>query len=302
MNRLPNLIIGGCHKSGTTSLFNYLKDHPEVSFGIKKEIHYFTPLRYGGEVPDPAIYEDFFRNSSKETKYLIDASPSYLYGEARLVSNMFELLESPRVIFIFRNPTERFVSFVKKRILEGTLSHDLDLLKFVKDSYRMSFLKDVDAPKNRAFREGCYARHLKYWIDKTDNISILYFENLVRNPRDLLIQISKEIKIDSEFYNSYRFDVSNKYHSVNNLKIHKLAISINKLLENVLIRNRRMKSALNSFYFFLNTRKEVIKIRNYSEAIELLNNLYENEITLFKEVSQNFSNIGPLPDWMKKHI
>lgn len=45
-----NLIIGGVHKAGTTSLFSYLMDHPKVCGSTKKEIHHYTPLRYDEKV------------------------------------------------------------------------------------------------------------------------------------------------------------------------------------------------------------------------------------------------------------
>lgn len=298
--KLPNLIIGGCHKAGTTSLFNYLIDHPEISFGDKKEVHYFTPLRYGRDIKELSAYKNHFKDSSKESKYLLDASPSYLYGGYRIVSKIFDILDNPEVFFIFRNPTQRFISYVKKRISEGTLSDNLDLLKFVNESYRLSFEKDVDLPINRAFREGCYDRYLQHWESNSDNVSILYFENLVSNPRSLLTSLCSNINISTKFYEAYDFDVSNKFQPIGNLNFHKQALKINKFLESFLMKNKKLKKLTNKIYFSFNKRKNEYSFKNYDEAVKLLNNLYMNENKLLRVRLLKFKSIGPLPEWVPK--
>ena len=47
MGRLPNLVVIGVSKAGTTSLFEYLGRHRDVGLSDLKELRYFTPLRYG---------------------------------------------------------------------------------------------------------------------------------------------------------------------------------------------------------------------------------------------------------------
>lgn len=298
--KLPNLIIGGCHKAGTTSLFKYLTDHPEISFGDKKEIHYFTPLRYGREIKELAAYKNHFKDSSKGSKYLLDASPSYLYGENRIVLEIFKILDNPKLIFIFRNPTQRFISYVKKRVSEGTLSHNLDLLKFVNDSYRLSIEKDIDLPVNRAFREGCYDRYLQYWESNSQNVNILYFENLVSNPRDLLKDLCRNINISTNFYETYDFDISNKFQPIGNINFHKIALKINKFLESFLLKNRKLKEFINRIYFSINRRKKEYSFKNYDEAVKLLNNLYDNENKHLRKRLLKFKSIGPFPEWVQK--
>ena len=38
----PNFVVIGAPKSGTTSLFHYLKQHPDVYLPVRKELHYFS--------------------------------------------------------------------------------------------------------------------------------------------------------------------------------------------------------------------------------------------------------------------
>lgn len=110
MQKLPNLIIIGVHKAASTSLFTYLSFHPEVFCPDKKEIHYFTPIRFGKATEDIKKYKKYFEGA-KDQKYLLDASPSYFYGVEAIMTRMAELLPSHKAILILREPTDRFVSF-----------------------------------------------------------------------------------------------------------------------------------------------------------------------------------------------
>ena len=54
--RLPNLLIVGVAKAATTSLFQYLAQHPDIFPAELKELRYFTPLRYAEPLPPIGSY------------------------------------------------------------------------------------------------------------------------------------------------------------------------------------------------------------------------------------------------------
>ena len=81
--RLPNLFVIGAMKSGTTSLWQVLRAHPNVYMSPEKEPHYFT---YAGQPIDPAYparprtldaYLALFAGVQDEG-VIGEASPSYL--------------------------------------------------------------------------------------------------------------------------------------------------------------------------------------------------------------------------------
>ena len=51
-NRLPDFFILGGMKCGTTSLFNYLAQHPDILLPEEKELHYYDIHRYQGQTLD----------------------------------------------------------------------------------------------------------------------------------------------------------------------------------------------------------------------------------------------------------
>lgn len=71
-SRLPNLIIGGVHNAGTTSLFVYLSKHPEVEASDIKEIGFIMSLRDGESLPPIEKYKSYFSHC-KDERYVMEA-------------------------------------------------------------------------------------------------------------------------------------------------------------------------------------------------------------------------------------
>jgi hypothetical protein len=105
---LPSFIVIGAMKAGTTSLFHYLSDHPQIFLHPRKEIGYFM---WPEAERKPEAYEAFFTRapsggfcgdiSTGYTKY-----PQYTGVPER----MAELTGEARLIYLVRNPVERVVS------------------------------------------------------------------------------------------------------------------------------------------------------------------------------------------------
>src|SRR3954451_5570439 len=101
---LPNFLIVGAPKSGTTALARYLGDHPSVFFAAEKELHFFD--RH--ELSDVAWYEAHFADVGDE-RCIGEGTPRYMYiPEA--VDRMAELLPDARLLVILRNPVDRAYS------------------------------------------------------------------------------------------------------------------------------------------------------------------------------------------------
>jgi len=55
MDRWPNFFIVGATKAGTTSIYEYLKEVPEIYMSPVKEPHYFSKLTRPKSRPEPSI-------------------------------------------------------------------------------------------------------------------------------------------------------------------------------------------------------------------------------------------------------
>jgi hypothetical protein len=72
-----NFLICGTQKGGTSALFVYLKEHPEICMSDVKEVHYFGCAKhFANGKPDYAKYHAYF-NPKKNQKIIGEATPSY---------------------------------------------------------------------------------------------------------------------------------------------------------------------------------------------------------------------------------
>lgn len=106
--RGPNLIIPGFPKSGTSSLFDYLVQHPEIYKSVIKEPHtYSHDTKYENRFFDNGIFNRLY--PSVKEKYIIDASTSYMISKVAL-SRLIRDNPSAKIIIIARDPIERIFS------------------------------------------------------------------------------------------------------------------------------------------------------------------------------------------------
>jgi hypothetical protein len=105
--RLPNLIVIGAQKSGTTSLHYYLGLHPEVFMSEEKELNYFVEERNWRKGID--WYRSHFR---ADTRILGESSPNYSNSpfHTGVPERMRATIPEARLIYILRDPVERLLS------------------------------------------------------------------------------------------------------------------------------------------------------------------------------------------------
>ena len=121
---LPNLLIIGVPKAGTTSIFSYLNLHKDVFGSNPKEPGYFHPLRWGEKLANIAKYEKAFSGYSNQ-KYAMEATPGYFYGGKKVSDKMKNLLPNSKVIIVLRNPVQRLFSFYKYKLSLGHIDSGL---------------------------------------------------------------------------------------------------------------------------------------------------------------------------------
>jgi hypothetical protein len=104
---LPNLIVIGAAKCGTTSLHEYLDEHPQISMSREKELNFFVPEKSGGRSVE--WYERQFDDRAPirgESSPAYAAHPFFPGPPAR----MRALVPDVRLVYLVRDPIERTVS------------------------------------------------------------------------------------------------------------------------------------------------------------------------------------------------
>jgi hypothetical protein len=117
---LPDFLVIGAQKSGTTSLYEYLRSHPQVFMPDIKELDFFTPgLNWERGFP---WYERLFAEARNGHSVVGEASTSYTkypryVGSAELIA---QYLPRARLIYAVRHPIDRLRSHYVHNIAFGT--------------------------------------------------------------------------------------------------------------------------------------------------------------------------------------
>jgi Sulfotransferase domain len=102
----PNFFIVGAPKCGTTALSEYLREHPQVFFSHRKELHYFAiNLPNYRRVTQESDYLQFFSGASPQHRALGEGSVYYLYS-GQALEKIREFNPAAKIIVMLRNPID----------------------------------------------------------------------------------------------------------------------------------------------------------------------------------------------------
>ncbi len=112
---LPNFLIIGAARCGTTSLHAWLQQHPQVFMPDKKEPAYFA---HGYGLHEPGAYQQLFAGAGDEARAIGEASTAYL-SAPESPEWIRKDLGTPRLIVVLRNPVDRAFSLYKWMAMSG---------------------------------------------------------------------------------------------------------------------------------------------------------------------------------------
>jgi hypothetical protein len=183
---LPDFVIIGAMKSGTSSLHEYLDQLPNVCMSRPKEPAYFVPERFAWR--DPEWYAAFFR-SKPDATHRGEASPHYALRHVYpgVVERMSAALPDARIVYIVRDPVERIRSEWIHHAARGRITRSLS-----------DELRDPDA--SVLFHTSRYAWQLEPYLDHyaRDRILVLSAEELGRSPIATFTRLLQFLGIDAD--------------------------------------------------------------------------------------------------------
>jgi hypothetical protein len=115
---LPTFIVIGAMKAGTTSLWRYLSDHPDVFMAVEKEPEFFVEEKTWGR--GRAWYESLFADGATSAARG-EASTSYTKHPffAGVPERMVSVVPDARLVYVLRHPVERIVSQYRHALRAG---------------------------------------------------------------------------------------------------------------------------------------------------------------------------------------
>lgn len=212
---LPNFMCLGAAKSGTTTLFDVLRQHPDVYIPAFKEPHFFDiPENYNNGIE---WYEkNYFRKADK--RIIADFTPSYFF-EKEAPKRIFNDIGSKiKFVVLLRNPVDRAYSHHLHSVrddhenlsFEESLKQENERLdRYEKNGDYLSYLR------NSYFNQGLYGdmleRYLEYFT--LDNFLFINFEEEFLHERKATIQKILEflsIEVEVELQTNLRSNPASK--------------------------------------------------------------------------------------------
>tara|TARA_B100000900_G_scaffold25491_1_gene19798 strand:+ start:3197 stop:4105 length:909 start_codon:yes stop_codon:yes gene_type:complete len=283
-NKKPNFLIVGAMKSATTSLYMYLKEHPDIYLPSIKEPMFFNNInsenkqsilkgRAKKKITSFKKYYDLFKNVNNEIA-IGEASPGYLYNTncAKLIHKY--LGSDTKIIVVLRHPVKRAYS----NFLHAKRSGKEEIKEFIHAiNNEAERIEKNWSPLYHYINQGFYYAQLKkyYKIFPKKNIKVILFNELTRNKNNCLKEICLFLNVNENFNfsNEKKTNVSGLPNGVLGWFVMKLRYY--SLLPNI-VYSKIFPSSFISFIYKIIYKKP--KKLNEQLINDLTNKYYKNDI------------------------
>jgi hypothetical protein len=207
---LPNFLIVGAPKSGTTSLHVDLMEHPEIILSSKKESHFFRVGFEGLPWNGPGIMPDLSTDTIEKYKKLFiskpgakaigEVCPSYFYPPETPL-NIKKTLGCIRIIILLRDPSDRaFSQYVYSRMLGCEPEEDF-----------LTAISSEKLRKENNWGEFWYYIHQSFYADiikryfnlfGESNVLVLFSDDYLNKRENTLIKLYKFLDVEPNFAKS----------------------------------------------------------------------------------------------------
>tara|TARA_B100000029_G_C17579720_1_gene959247 strand:+ start:1563 stop:2528 length:966 start_codon:yes stop_codon:yes gene_type:complete len=315
--KVPNLFVVGAAKSGTTALYNFLDQHPDIYMSPIKEPHFFcTDIRINNfnddytkrnyfntseyfsnkKLPKRHIAfldnrDDYFKlfREHKNEKYLGEVSNGYLYSKVA-AHNIYNYNPDAKIIMILRDPCERAFSHCRQEYIFGNESDNVKHKNFTQ-----KIINDYNINDNKWGGEshiyiqlGLYYNQVKRYYDlfPKENIKILLYDELKNHPEQIKHNLFKFLNLEIP-----NVDFSQKFNSSIVPKNSLIAYFFELIRGNGYLRNlfsNKFKNYIKKTFFTEN------KLVIHNQDKEIILNFFTEDIKKLEELIEI-----PLTHWLE---
>lgn len=306
-NKLPNFLIVGAGKSGSTSLYHYINQHPEVFMPDNKEPNFLVAKYQKSTNPSSPSYLDDKRRmvfdydeycalfeDVADKKAVGEATVTYLYKYDEAIPNIKKYLgDETKIIILLREPVSRTFSNYAYAVELGYEN--------------LTFREALEAEEKRmqghwasifAYRgQTEYYEQVKAYMEAFDNVLVVLTEELKSSSTEVIQKVFEFLNIDNVY-----IDFSQEYNPS--------GIPRSRWVHNFLNQNNPLKSAISKVLSPFVSRKKLQELGRTWRSKNIKDKLVLDDETIKKELYfyykpqivklQNLIN-KDLSTWMEKY-
>ena len=198
---LPNFIIIGTVRSGSTSLYYNLCEHPSIIPAAYDEIGFFDSNFHLGLNWYRSMFptEKEMKRIKEKTKFAITGEDTpFYFWKKETVDRITKAIPNSKLIVIFRNPVDRAYSNYYLGIRAGT----------EKSTFEEAIDEEISFIKNHSFREcvdrkrsylskGFYGKQFEIWEKKFNEkkLHVISTEDMKKQPQETMSKVFKFLEI-----------------------------------------------------------------------------------------------------------
>jgi hypothetical protein len=300
--QLPNLVIAGVTKAGTTSLFRYLGQHPDVGVADVKEVDHYAPMVYGGEPPPLEAYARHFEHC-EQSRWRLEASPRYFIGGPSLVRRLASELDRPRVLIAIREPISRMWSSYTYKRSKDRLPPGMGFGEFFQACRKVADERLERRPESTAYRTlatGVYANYLGDWFDEFGaDVRVVFFDDLASSPADEVLALCQWLGIADAPVADFDFEARNATYQPRSKTLRHAAHRINAGLRRVATDDSALKRGLRASYQRINAGH--LDERLSAEDRERLQLFYQPTLPPLRRLLEDRGYAG-VPAWLAEVV
>ena len=182
---LPNLVIVGARKSGTTSLHGYLGQHPDVFMSKPPELHFFDDEAHWTQGVE--WYEEFFSDAAG---FAVRGEKTPMYStyphRTGIPARVASVVPAAKLIYVMRDPIARIRSqYVAAKV------HGLETLPFAEAVLERSVYPDLSR----------YAMQIEQWLAHfgREQLLLITSEQLWKQHEQTMAEVFGFLGVDPDF-------------------------------------------------------------------------------------------------------
>lgn len=290
----PNVFIVGAPKCGTTSLANWLTEHPQCFMSARKEPHFFGDYLRNAMTLDQ--YESLYEHADSSCQAVIDASTSYL-ANPEAIKAILKYNADAKFVVMLRNPVELVYAWHGECFFLGW-ENEKDFRKAWDKQNARKEGRDIPVSCRNTdvlfyFKQGCIGNHLEKLmaIAGKEKVHIIFLDDIKKDPRSAYCQLLEFLQLQDDGRTDFPTHNRAKKHRFP--AINRLLIVIGKIRASLGLPGIGFRSWFNRFGKVQKERKtldaafESELYQKYEADIRLLENLTGRDLGCWRPAEKN---------------